>query len=170
MFATTACPVQSVQFSCSVMSNSLWPHGLQHTRPPCPSPTSGVYSNSCPWSLWYPLSGTEQRGWSILCHSFIVLLLFVVQLLSSVQSLSCVQLFVTPWSAGGQASLFITNSWSLPKLLSVELVMPSNHLILYHRLLLPPSIFPSIRVLSNESVLHIRWPKYCSFSFKSVLP
>ena len=80
-------------------------------------------------------------------------------------SLSCVQLFVTPWTAAHQASLSITNSWSLPKLMSIELVMPSNHLILCHPLLLPPSIFPSIRVFSNESALHIRWPKYWSFSF-----
>ena len=85
----------SVQFSHSVVSNSLRPHGLQHTRPPSPSPTPRVYS----------------------------------------------------------------------KLMSVELVMPSNHLILCHPLLLSPSIFPSIRVFSNETVLHIRWPKYWSFSF-----
>ena len=86
-------------------------------------------------------------------------------LVSSVQSLSHVQLFVTPWTAACQASLSITNSWSWPKLMSIELVMPSNHLILCRPLLLPPSIFPSIRVFSNESVLHIRWPKYWSFSF-----
>ena len=86
----------SVQFSRSVVSNSLLPHGLQHARLPCPSPTSGAYSNSCPSGWW--------------CH-------------------------------------------------------PSNHLILYHPLLLPPSIFPSIRTFSNESVLRIRWPKYWSFSF-----
>ena len=85
----------SVQFSFSVMSNSLWPHGLQHARPPCPSPTPGAYLNSCPLSQ----------------------------------------------------------------------VMPSNHLILYHPLLLLPSIFPSIRVFSNESALCIRWPKYWSWSF-----
>ena len=84
---------------------------------------------------------------------------------SSVQSLSCVQLFVTPWTAARQASLSITNSQSLPKLMSIELVMPSNYLILCHPLLLLPSIFPSIRVFSNESVLCIRWPKYWSFSF-----
>ncbi|CAM9746762.1 unnamed protein product [Rangifer tarandus platyrhynchus] len=84
---------------------------------------------------------------------------------SSVQSLSCVQLFVTPWTAARQASLFITNSQSLLKLMSIESVMPSNHLILCHPLLPLPSIFPSIRVFSNESVLHIRWPKYWSFSF-----
>ena len=76
--------------------------------------------------------------------------------ISSVQSLSCVWLFVTPWTTACQASLSITNSWSLLKLTSIESVMPSNHLILCHPLLLPPSIFPSIRVFSNESVLRIR--------------
>ena len=83
---------------------------------------------------------------------------------SSVQSLSHVPLFVTPWITAHQASLSITNSWSLPKLISIELVMPSNHLILC-RPLLPPSIFPSIRVFPNESTLRIRWPKSWSFSF-----
>ena len=83
----------------------------------------------------------------------------------SVQSLSPVQLFATTWTAACQASLSITNSWSLLKLMSIESVMPSNHLILCHLLLLLHSIFPSIRVFSNESVLHIRWPKYWSFSF-----
>ena len=85
--------------------------------------------------------------------------------LSSVQSLSHVQLFATPWTAARQASMSITNSWSLPKLMSTESVMPSNHLILCHPLLLPPSIFLSIKVFSNESALCIRWPKYWSFSF-----
>ena len=83
----------------------------------------------------------------------------------SVQSLSRVQLFAAPWTAARQASLSITNSQSLLKLMSIELAMPSNHLILCHLLLLLPSIFPSIRVLSNESVLCIRWSKYWSFSF-----
>ena len=83
----------------------------------------------------------------------------------SVQLLSCVRLFATPWSAARQASLSSSNSWSLPKLMSMESVKPSNHLILCHPLLLPPSIFPSIRVFSNESVLCIRWPKYWSFNF-----
>ena len=82
-----------------------------------------------------------------------------------VQSLSRVQLFVTPWTAACQASLFITNSHSLLKLMSTEWVMPSNHFILCCPLLHMPSIFPSIRVFSNESVLRIRWPKYWSFSF-----
>jgi len=84
---------------------------------------------------------------------------------SSVQLLSHVCLFVTPWTGAHQASLFITNSRSLLKLMSIESVMPSSHLILCHPLLLLPSIFPSIRVFSNESVLPIRWPKYSSFSF-----
>ena len=86
---------------------------------------------------------------------------------SSVQSLSHVRLFATPWTAARQASLSITNSQNLLKLMSIESVMPSNHLILCRPLLLPPSIFPSIRVFSNESVLCIRWPKYWSFSFSN---
>ena len=84
---------------------------------------------------------------------------------SSVQSLSHVWLFVTPWTAAHQASLSITNSQNLPKLMSIELVMPSNYLILCRPLLLLPSVLPSIRVFSNESALHIRWPKYWNFSF-----
>ena len=93
---------------------------------------------------------------------FVVLQLFQF---SSVQSLSLAWLFVTPWAAAHQASLFITNSWSLLKFMSVESVMPSNHPTLCHPHHLPPSIFPNIRVFSNESVIHIRWPKYWSFSF-----
>ena len=84
---------------------------------------------------------------------------------SSVQSLSYFQLFVTPWTALCQTSLSITNSQSLLKLMSIELVMPSNHLILCHPLLLQPSIFPSIGVFPNESAHRTRWPKYWSFSF-----
>ena len=95
-----------------------------------------------------------QSAWCILFIQF-----------SSVQSLSRAQLFATPWIAALQASLFITNSQSLPKLMSIESVMPSNHLILYRPFPLLPSIFPSIRVFSNESVLCIRWPKYWSFCF-----
>ena len=113
----------SVQFSCSVVSDSLRPHGLQHTRLPCPSPAP-----------------------------------------SSVQSRSQVHLFVTPWTAAHQDSLSINNYRVLPKLMSIESVMPSNHLILCCPLLLLPSIFPSIRVFSNESALCIRWPEYWSFS------
>ena len=87
------------------------------------------------------------------------------EMVSSVQLLSRVPLFATAWTAAHQASLSITTSWSPPKLMSIELVMLFNHLILCGPLLLPPSIFPTIRVFSNESVLHIRWPKYWSFSF-----
>ena len=90
--------------------------------------------------------------------SFYLLVRFVV-----VQSLSHVQLSATPWTAACQASLFCTISCSLPKFMSIELVMPSNHLILYHSLLLLPSVFPSIKVFSNEPALHIRWPKYWNF-------
>ena len=86
-------------------------------------------------------------------------------ILSSVQSFSHVWLFTTPWAAAHQASLSITNSRSLLKLISIQSVMPGNHLILCYPLLLLPSIFPSIRVFSNESILCIRWPKYWSFSF-----
>ena len=86
---------------------------------------------------------------------------------SSVQSLSHVRHFTTLWTAARQASLSSTNSWSLLRLMSIELVMPSNHnhIILCRPFLLPPSNFPRIRVFSNESILHIRWPKYWSFSF-----
>ena len=85
--------------------------------------------------------------------------------ISSVQSLGCLQLFATPWTAAHQAPPSITNSQSSLKLMSIKSVMPSNHLILCHPLLFLPSVFPSIRVFSTESVLHIRWPKYWSFSF-----
>ena len=91
----------------------------------------------------------------------------IVKGFSSVQSLSRVQLFVMPWTAAGQASLSMTNSQSLLKLRSIEMVMPSNQIILYHPLPFLPSIFPSTRVFSKESVLHIRWPNYWSFSFST---
>ena len=95
----------------------------------------------------------------------ILIHLFMYYYFSSVQSLSSVQHFVTPWTAARQASLSITSSHSSPKLMSIESVMPSNHLILCHPIFLLPSIFPSIRVFSDESALCIRWPKYWSFSF-----
>ena len=79
--------------------------------------------------------------------------------------LSCVQIFATLWTVAHQGSLSFTNSWSLLKLMSIKLVMPSNHFILCHPLLLLPSILPRIRIFSNDSVICIRWPKYCSFSF-----
>ena len=90
---------------------------------------------------------------------------YMEKMLSSVQLLSHIQLLPTLWTAARKASLSITNSRSLLKLMSIESVMPSNHLTLFHPLLLLPSIFPSIRVFSNESVLCIRWPKFWSFSF-----
>ena len=99
---------------------------------------------------------TDFRPWILSCYQ-------------SVQSLSHVWLLATPWTAAHQASLSITNSWSLLKLMSIESVMPSNHLILCRPLLLLPAIFPRIRVFSNESVLCIRWPKYWNFSF-SICP
>ena len=103
--------------------------------------------------LGFPaVSNSKESAWNAGAH------------FSSFQSLSRVRLFVTPWTAAHQASLAITNSQSLPKLMSIELVMPSNHLILCCPLLLLPSIFPNSRVLSNESLLCIRWPKYWSFS------
>ena len=92
-------------------------------------------------------------------------IVYVLLKFSSVQSLSCVRLFVTPWTAARQASLSITNSRSPRKPMSIESVMPSNYLILCRPLLLLSSICPSIRVFSNQSALHIRWPKYWSFSF-----
>ena len=91
-------------------------------------------------------------------------LLYISIQFSSVQSLSCVRLFVTPWTAARQASLSITNSRSLLKFMSIESVMPSNHLILCHPLIFLPSIFPNIRVFSNESALRTRWPEDWSFS------
>ena len=106
----------------------------------------------------YSMESSQPRVW---IHISYISHIGSVQF-SSVQSLSHVRLFATPWTAVCQASLSITNSQSLPKLMSVESVMPSDHLILCHPLLLLPSIFPSMRVFSNESVLHIRWPKYWS--------
>ena len=100
----------------------------------------------------------------ILCHP-LLLLSTIFSSISSVQSLRRVQLFMTPWTTAHQASLSIASSWSLLKLMSTKSVMPSNHLVLCHPLLLLPSIFPSIRVFSSESVLPIRWPKYWRFSF-----
>ena len=91
--------------------------------------------------------------------------LYLRSVSQSVQSLSRVRLFAAPWTAARQASLSITNSWSLLKFLSIESVMPSHHLILCHPLLLLPSVFPSVRVFPSESVLHIRWPKYGSLIF-----
>ena len=103
-------------------------------------------------------------NFKLLCHKYLYMSIHL-QIQHSVQLLSSVQGFVTPWTAAWQASLLIANSRSLPRLMSIESVIPSNHLILCRPLLLLPSIFPSIKVFSNELVLHIRWPKYWSFSF-----
>ena len=111
-------------------------------------------------STWVLLTSSDKHIWL-----FIFYAVSIQKVFSSVQSLSHVQLFVTPWTTACQACLSITNSWSSPKPMSIESVMPSKHFILCHPLLLLPSIFPSIRVFSNESALHIRWPKYRSFSF-----
>ena len=114
-----------------------------------------------------PWAWKVEMGFIITSHPAGSLLVttFAWRRLSSVHLLSRVQLFATPWTAARQASLSISSSWSLPKLMSIELVMPSNHLILCCSLLLLPSIFPSIRVFLNEWILHIRWPKYWNFSF-----
>ena len=119
---------------------------------------------ACPHSTGNRSSHTYDLCASLSMYLFICLSSISFQF-SSVAHLC--QLFATPWTAACQASLSVTNSRSLLRLMSVELVMPSSHLILCHLLLLLPSIFPSIRVFSHESALHIRWPKYWSFSFKS---
>ena len=128
-------------------------------------------SKACQKHLhWTPQSKNETAGWclgkwGVVIQGTLVLRVSVQTESSSVWLLSHVQLFATPWIAAHQASLSITDSWSLLKLMSIKLVMPSNHLILCDPLLLLPSIFPNIRVFSNESALRIRWPKYWSFSF-----
>ena len=99
-----------------------------------------------------------------LLQVYLIIFFIISAQFNSVQSLTCVRLFATPWTAARQASLSITSSWNLLKLMAIELLMPSNHLILCRPLLLLPPIPPSIRVFSNESTLHMRWPKYWSFS------
>ena len=111
-----------------------------------------------------------QESWSGYIKILLTSDMLLCPLFSSVQSLSRVRLFVTPWTAAYQASLSITNSQSLLKLMSIESVMPFNHLIFCHPLLLPPSIFPSIRVFSNESILCIRWPSIGVSASASVIP
>ena len=130
---------------------------------------TGQYTPLKDWITWRICGCSVTRSYPALCDptdcsmpGFSVLLQF-----SLVQSLSRVRLFATPWIAARQASLSITNSWSSLKLISIKLMMPFKHLILCHPLLLLPATFPSIRVFSNESVLHIRWPKYWSFSFST---
>ena len=130
---------------------SLQPHVLQHARLPCHFLPPGVCPSWCPFNQWF-----SPTFW-----------LYVWS--NSVQLLSYVQLLVSTWAAACQASLSIPNSHSLLKHMSIESVVPPNHLMLCHPLHVLPSILPGIRVFSNESVLHIRWPKYWSFSF-SITP
>ena len=153
--------------SRSAMSISLQPHGLQHVRTPCPSSIPGAYTDSCPLSRWcHPASSSSDAFFSFCTQSFPASETSNESsaCIISVQSLGHVRFFVTPWTVALQASQSIINSQSLLRLMTIESVMPSNHLILCHPILLLPSIFPSIRVFSTESVLHIRWPKYWSFS------
>ena len=162
---------ESASVSCSVMSNSLQPHGLSTTRFLCPWDFPGKNTGMGCFLLLQAFFSTQGSNQSLLYCRWIRLPFEPpgkpkkYNYISSVQSLSRVQLFVTPWTAAHQAFLSITNSQSLLKLMSIESVMPSNHLILCRPLLLLSSIFPSIRVFSNGSVLHIRWPKYWSCSF-----
>ena len=145
IFAFTLCASgNSFQFSCSVMSDSLQPHEPQHEPMPSIFPSIRVFSNESALCIRWP------KYWSF---SFNIPPQF-----SSVQSLSRVCLLATPWIAAHQASLSITNSRSWLKLLSIESVRQSSHLILCHPLLLLSPIPPSIRVFSNESTLHMRWP------------
>ena len=127
-----------------------------------------IYS-AVPWGMWDLRSSTRDRTHALLQWKHRVLAdglpgkslqKYVCLNFSSVQSLSHVQLFMTPWTTASQNFLSITSSQNLPKLMSIDLVMPSNHLTLCHPLLLLPSIFPSTRVFSNESALRMRWPKY----------
>ena len=151
-------------------------HELQHSRLPYPSLSPWVCSNSwvhqmdsCLSSWWYYLTILSSAiPFSFCLQSFPASGSFAVSwFFTSVQLLSHVWLFVTPWTAACQASLSITNPRSLPKLVSIELVMPSNRLILCCPLLCLPSVLSSIRVFSSKSALHIRWPKYWSFSFST---
>ena len=130
-------------------STSLPGHRVPHYPTWEFSVEGSSYSSAGRWEIPLCCSVTSKCSWQApVCNS------------EFIHSLSSVRLFVTSWTAAHQASLSITNSWSLLKLMSIESVMPSNHLILCCPLLPLPSIFPSIRVFSNESVLHIRWPKY----------
>ena len=154
------------------MSNSLWPHELQPVRLFCPwnYPGQNTRMGSVPFSRGSS-QARDQTQVSRIAGRFLTIWAtreadYEMPQFSSVQSLSCVRLFATPWTAARQASLSITtNSQSLPKIMSIESVIPTNHLILCRPFLLLPSIFPDIRVFSNESALRIRWPKYWSFSF-----
>ena len=172
---------------CKGSSRKLWafPHvtrlGPMSARVVKVQPCAGAKDSDISKTLMpLPSRGNQGPGWDwytgrlfqlsvMWIHTYHIYVLLKIwskyAAVSSVQLLSCVWLFVTPWTAACQASLFITSSWSPLKLMSIESVMPSNRLILCRPLLLLPSIFPSIRVFSKESILCIRWPKYWSFSF-----
>ena len=145
-------------FSRPIVSDSLRPPWTAACQASLSLTISQSLPGSCPLHQWcHPTISSSDALFFFRPQSF-------PPTFSSVQSLGRVGLFGTSWTAAHQASLSITNSWSLLKLMSIKLVIPSNHLILCCPLLLLLSIFPSIRVFSNESVLHIRWPKYWSFS------
>ena len=148
LFTCTSPPTSSTHFTSVCLST------------PILTKLSDSFDLICAFYTFLPGNSSNLSWWNPE-----VLLKAVLELSQSAQSLSPVLLFATPWTAACQASLSITNSWSLLKLMSIKSVMPSNHLILCRPLLLPPSIFPSIRVFSNESALCIRWPKYWSLSF-----
>ena len=160
----------SAVLSHSVLFNSLGPQGLQPSRLLCPWDFPGKNTGVGCQALLQGIFPTQGSNPGLLHCKWILYQLSYQGSpdigISSVQSLSRVWLFVTPWTEAHQASLSITNSRSPPKPISIESVMPWNHLILSCPLLLLPTIPPSIRVFSNESTLHIRWPKYWSFSFK----
>ena len=144
-----------MKWSGSVMFHSLQPHELYVA---CQAPPPMAFSRQEYHKI--------EHKWERYIYILYIYYIYIWSLKGSVQfSLSRVWLFATPWTAAHQASLSTTNSWSLFKVMSIESVRPSNHLILCRPLLLPPSIFPSTRVFSNELVLRIRWPKYWSFSF-----
>ena len=129
---------------------------------------AGLVTDAFIYIYFHPL--VKYLAWCFCSGVFFFLTFILYWSISTVQWLSCVWLFATPWTVAHQASLSITSSWSLPKLMSIELVMPFNNLILCHPLSLLPSIFPSIKVFPNESVLRIRWSKYRSSASASVLP
>ena len=154
------CTEMGLRQSPKQMMNNLQPY----------VPSSGVWIQS--WKSWMAQRLADRRVmrlslvWEIHLGS-ILKLWFNRWFVVVVQFLSCMWLFATPWTVAHQASLSFIVSWGLLKFISIESVMPSNHLILFHLRLLLPSIFPSMRVFSNESALRIKWPKYWSFSFNS---
>ena len=150
------------------MSDSVRPHRQQPIRLPRPWDSPGKNTGvGCHFLLQgiFPAHGLNPHVLHWQGDSRTTREAPCTVIVQSVQSLIRVRLFATPWTAAHQASLSITNSWSLLKLMSIESVIPSNHLILCRPLLLPSSTFPSIRAFSNQSVLYISWPKYWSFSF-----